>query len=76
MKTTIESVSAWDEQVGGGHYKDFAIQPSEYCQKNKLNHLESNAIKYISRHHLKGGEDDIRKAIHCLEMLLELEYGK
>lgn len=67
--------SAMDSQVGGSHYKDMAIQPAEYCQKNKLNFLESNAIKYISRHENKNGEEDIDKAIHVLKLLKEIVYG-
>lgn len=69
-----EAPSALAVQIGGDHYKQFAIQPSEYCQKNKLLHLESNAIKYITRHRLKGGVLDIDKAIHCLQLLKEMEY--
>lgn len=66
-----------DTQVGGNHYKQFAIQPSEYCEKNNLSHLESNAIKYITRCRFKGKEEeDIQKAIHCLQMLLELRFPK
>ena len=61
-------------QVGGNHYKSMVIQPSVYCQRNKFNHLESTVIKYVSRHGLQGGRKDIEKAIHCLELLLELEY--
>ncbi len=68
--------SALDAQVGGSHYKDFKIQPTEFCQVNKLNHCESSAIKYICRHQDKGGRADIEKAIHFLEMLLELEYDE
>ena len=41
--------TALKTQVGGSHYKDMAIQPIEYCQKNRLGYCESNAIKYISR---------------------------
>lgn len=63
-------------QIGGNHYKSLAIQPAEYCQKNRLGYLESNAIKYITRHKAKNLEQDVRKAIHCLELLLELEYPK
>jgi hypothetical protein len=66
---------ALDKQVGGGHYKDMAIQPIVYCQKNKLNALESFVVKYVSRHKNKNGAEDIKKAIHCLELLLEIEYG-
>lgn len=68
-------MNALQKQVGGNHYKNMAIQPSEYCQKNNLNHLESNAIKYISRHRVKNGPEDIKKAIHCLELLLEIDYS-
>lgn len=66
--------TALDGQVGGSHYKGMAIQPAEYCQRNGLHHLESSAVKYVSRHKAKGGRQDIEKAIHCLQMLLEIEY--
>ena len=66
--------SALTTQVGGNHYKDLAIQPIEYCQRNQLNYCESNVVKYVTRHRFKGGVMDIRKAIHNLELLLELEY--
>ena len=65
---------ASDKQVNGDHYKSMAIQPSEYIHRNGLNWCEGNAIKYITRHKLKGGRVDIEKAIHYLELLLELEY--
>ena len=66
---------ALDKQVGGGHYKDCKIQPIEYIMANKMNYCEANIVKYITRHHLKGGEEDIKKVIHYCELLLELEYG-
>lgn len=65
---------ALDKQVGGNHYKHFAIQPAEYCQRNNLNSLESTVIKYVSRHRFKNGVEDIDKAIHCLELLKEIDY--
>ena len=61
-------------QVGGKHYKDIKIQPVEYCHANGIGFLEGNAIKYLTRHKFKGGAEDIRKAIHCCELLLALEY--
>ena len=60
-----------DDQVGGDHYKDMIIQPSEFIYKNGLDWLEGNAIKYICRHHLKNGIEDIDKAIHYLNLLKE-----
>ena len=62
---------ASNRQVGGDHYKKLAIQPAEYCYKNNLNNLESEAISYITRNRFKNGSADIKKAIHTLELLLE-----
>lgn len=68
--------SALSEQVGGNHYKGMAIQPIIYIHNNGLGYLEGNVIKYISRHKLKGGKDDVLKAIHYCNLILELEYAK
>ena len=62
-----------DEQIGGNHYKDFPIQPAEYCVANKLGALEGLVIKYITRWRSKGGFEDLKKAKHTLELLIELE---
>lgn len=67
-------MSATERQVGGSHYLNLKIQPAAYAHANGLGLLEGNVVKYVSRHRQKGGREDIRKAIHCLEMLLELEY--
>jgi len=67
-------MKALDKQVAGSHYKGMAIQPIEFCQKNKLRACETHAIGYICRHQKDGGAEDIRKAIHMLEILLEMEY--
>ena len=69
------AVSPLSNQVGGGHYKDMPIQPVEFCQKNRIPFCEASAIKYICRHKKKNGVEDVRKAIHFLKMLLELEYN-
>ena len=67
--------AASETQVGGDHYKTMAIQPVEFCQKNKLPFCESAVIKYVCRHGEKGGAEDINKAIHFLRLLLELDYS-
>jgi hypothetical protein len=64
-----------DKQIGGYHYKGMAIQPIEFAQKNRLNYCESNVIKYICRHADKNGVEDLRKAIHNIELLIQIEYG-
>lgn len=66
---------ALSTQVGGKHYKDMAIQPVEFIEKNQIPYLEGNAIKYICRHASKGGVQDIDKAIHYLQLLKEMRYG-
>lgn len=65
-----------ETQVGGDHYKDFPIQPVEFCQKNRLSYCEANVVKYVTRHKFKGGREDIEKAKHYLDLILELEYGE
>lgn len=61
-------------QVGGSHYTNFAIQPVEFITKNGLSFLEGNVVKRVCRHRTKNGAEDIRKAIHELQLILELEY--
>lgn len=61
------------KQVGGQHYKKYSIQPVEYAMANGLNYCQANAVKYITRYRDKGGIEDLRKAIHNLEILIELE---
>lgn len=63
---------ATDTQVGGSHYQ-LPIQPIDYIVKNGISYREGNAIKYITRHKDKNGAEDIKKAIHYLQMILE-EY--
>jgi len=62
-------------QHGGRHYKGMAIQPAEYCHKNGFKFCESEAIKYLSRFRSKKGEEDVRKAIHFCQMILDMEYS-
>lgn len=65
---------ATDIQIGGDHYKDFAISPIEFVVKNKLNYLEGNVIKYISRYKKKNGLEDLQKAKHYIDLIMEFEY--
>jgi hypothetical protein len=64
-----------NSQVGGAHYKQYKIQPIEYAMANKLNYCQANAIKYVTRYRDKNGLEDLRKAIHNIEILIKLEYG-
>lgn len=67
-------MSALDMQAGGSHYKNLAIQPVEYIQANGLDYFQGNIVKYITRHKTKNGAEDIKKAIHYCQLILELEY--
>jgi hypothetical protein len=68
-------MSSLDVQIGGGHYKELAIQPVEYIHKNNLGFIEGCVVKYVTRWRNKGGIDDLRKAVHFLQILIELESG-
>jgi hypothetical protein len=63
------------KQVGGSHYKKYKIQPSRFINENKILFAEGNAIKYICRHQDKGGKQDLLKAIHYIQMILERDYN-
>jgi hypothetical protein len=71
-------VSALDQQEGGDHYRVLAIQPVEYIHANRdqIDFLAGNIIKYASRHRARGGAGDVRKIIHYAKLILQLEYGE
>ena len=68
-------MSVWDKQIGGKHYQNFKIQPSKFVVENELLFPEGCAIKYICRHLFKGKKEDVLKAIHFLEMIIERDYS-
>ena len=70
-------MSAFEEQIGGSHYKGLTVSTARFCEKNHLSCLESSVVKHVTRHRLPtgGGREDLEKAIHELRMLLELTYG-
>ena len=59
---------ALDVQVGGDHYKTMTIQPVEFIEKNRLPFWVGNVIKYICRCNMKGGIEDLRKAVHYCDL--------
>lgn len=61
------------QQIGGTHYKDLAIQPVEYIHKNSLGFCEGNVVKYVTRWKQKGGIEDLKKARHFLDLLIDME---
>ena len=67
-------MKATDVQEGGTHYRAYPIQPIQYIVANGIGFLAGNVIKYVTRYGRKNGAEDIRKAIHYLQLILEFEY--
>jgi len=70
------SESALDVQIGGDHYKTCKIQPVEFIHANEMPFLDGCVVKRVSRHSKPTGKgrQDIEKAIHELQLILELQY--
>lgn len=66
-------MSANDTQIAGQHYKDKEVQPWDYIAANNLGYFEGNIVKYVTRWRDKGGVNDLRKARHYLDKLIELQ---
>ena len=60
-------------QEGGEHYKGMKIQPVEFIHANGIGYFEGNVIKYVSRWKDKGGVQDLEKARHYLDKLIEMQ---
>ena len=67
--------NAWNNQIGGDHYKKLAIQPMEYALQNKLDYAQANVVKYVTRHADKNGKQDLLKAIHNIELMIAHYYS-
>lgn len=70
-------MTALEIQIGGEHYKECKVQPVEFIEANRLQFLEGCVVKRVTRHDKATGKgrQDIEKAIHELQLLLELRYG-
>ena len=68
-------MSVWIKQVGGDHYRKYKLQPSRFVTENKLLYPEGCVIKYVVRHQDKGGKQDLLKAKHMIDMIIERDYG-
>lgn len=71
-------MAAKDMQVGGDHYKSKEIQPWDameawMSQEEFAGFLRGNVIKYAARCNDKGGVEDLKKARHYLDRLIELQ---
>jgi hypothetical protein len=73
MVSTTNTSSPLDVQVGGGHYKNRAIQPVEYIEANGLSFLEGCIVKRITRWRDKNGYEDLLKIKHEVDLLIEMD---
>lgn len=58
-------------QEGGSHYKNKTLQPIEYIMANGLGFCEGNVVKYVTRYKDKNGLEDLKKARHYIDFLIE-----
>jgi hypothetical protein len=68
-----DAASPLKTQIGGDHYTKLAIQPMQYSMNNRLDPLQHTIIKYVTRFRDKTGIEDLEKAKHCIDMLIEFE---
>ena len=69
-------MSANEIQHGGTHYKALGIEQWDYVAANEIGFFEGNAIKYLTRWREKGGIEDLKKAGHYVQKLIEIETAK
>ena len=79
----LEDESKLNDQWKGGstnirpsYYAKYKIDPWTFCIENNVSLLVGSVIKYIMRFQEKNGEEDLNKAIKCIEMMKEYYYGK
>ena len=73
--TAEANQTALNTQEGGDHYKSLKIQPVEYIHANGLGFFEGSIVKYVTRWRSKNGLEDLRKARHFIDLLLERELS-
>lgn len=76
MNMRIKASKVLESQIGGEHYKNLPIQPMDYIYENGLGFAEGAIIKYVSRYKAKNGLEDLKKAKHFLDYLIEKEEEK
>ena len=75
-ETKVDVASAFKAQVGGNHYTKWKIQPFQLSMDNHLDPMQHTIIKYVMRFRDKNGIEDLRKAIHTIQLLAEYEYNE
>lgn len=76
LTTDAGAASPMDVQIGGDHYKKMKIQPMEFSMMNGLDACQHTIVKYVTRFREKGGVQDLEKAKHVIDMLIEFEQRR
>jgi len=76
LKPQRATEKATDKQIGGNHYKSFAIAPIEFISKNNLSFIQGCVIKYICRFDKKNGVEDLEKIKHYCDLQIQLLQNK
>tara|TARA_R100001015_G_C4512121_1_gene83499 strand:+ start:251 stop:451 length:201 start_codon:yes stop_codon:yes gene_type:complete len=58
------------DNINPKHYKQGSIEVIDFILDQKMNYLEGNIIKYVSRYKLKNGIEDLKKALWYLNKLI------
>ena len=78
MESFNENVKVYNmikENVSPDYYARYDIEPISFIMRNNIPYAEGNVIKYTLRHDMKGGVEDIDKAIRYLELIKEEKYN-
>ena len=68
-------MNAYNKQIGGKHYRKYKIQPAKFIMQNNISWSEGEAIVHIIRLKDKAGKEDLEKAKHYIDMIIERDYG-
>ena len=74
MQNEVRKDSPFDS--GPSYYRQYKIQPIEFIMENELGFLEGNIVKYICRYKQKNGIEDLIKARHYLDFLVQQHNNK
>jgi len=56
------------------HYATWPIEPKEFIMENDLDYATGNVIKYVMRHTMKNGKEDLEKAKEYIDWLIKYHY--
>lgn len=69
-------MAANDRQEGGAHYKGAPVEHWDFVLMHNIPYMEAQVIKYVMRWRAKNGLEDLRKARHFIEKLIEWEVSE